>query len=125
MYDYYTTTVMSHDKERIEDTKCAITSRTCTSKNDNIMGKRKSTKVQAFISPDIRLSLFMLLFIVVVFFSGNEYVQEFYRLFICLLPLGIQIMAWDQHNNLAGLNRLMGSQPYQIVLIRSPTALQI
>jgi hypothetical protein len=26
-------------------------------------------------------------------------------------PLEIQVLAWDRHNNMAELNRLMGSQP--------------
>jgi hypothetical protein len=27
------------------------------------------------------------------------------------MTLEIQVLAWDRHNNLAGLKRLMGSQP--------------
>ena len=27
------------------------------------------------------------------------------------MALGIQVLAWDKHNNVVGLNQLMGSQP--------------
>ena len=41
------------------------------------------------------------------------------------MMLEIQVLAWSSHNNVAGLNWLMGSQtlPHPLLIIESPSAI--
>ena len=41
------------------------------------------------------------------------------------LTLEITVLAWDRHKNVAGFNRLMGSQPPPLLKTLSPTAILI
>jgi len=41
------------------------------------------------------------------------------------MMLVIQILAWDRHKNVAGLNRLMGFQPLLILIIISPMSIHM
>ena len=41
------------------------------------------------------------------------------------MALEIQVLSWDRQKNMAGLNRLIGSQPPPPLVTGSPTAIHI
>ena len=86
-----------------------------------------SKRNNSFTDPAIVLSMFMLLFIffysIWVFssvLSGNESLQVFYRLFVCVLPLEIQLSRRGEINlfNLATFVCLSLSRTWFYVICR-------